>query len=646
MIPFLPSGLSKIFIFLFFFTILFGCGISHAQVKFSTVCPQKKIGKNETFEVQFKVENASHVENITPPSFKNFNVVGGPNQESGMTSINGKVNQYVCIGYYLQPKSTGKFSIGPASALADGKKLSSAPVTIEVTNASTSQSNQSAPPSNPLSPFSNFGFDFPSPSPTHQFDDYILKPRENPGDKVKKDLFIKLDVNKTDCFVGQPIIVSYKLYTRLRSESTITDAPSFNGFSVSDLDVNSNNESIEKYNGRHYSVYTLRKVQLYPLQAGDITLDPLVAKNTVTFIKSDYANSQNGEQFYDMLENFADATTPENGIVEKTVTLKSKPVIIHVKPLPADHKPASFKGTVGNFTIQSSLEKNNITTDDAGNLIVTISGEGNIQLINAPKINWPEGIDGYEAKVKDDVDKTSVPMKGSKTFTYPFTINKPGSYKIDSVSFSYFDPSTSSYKTLHTGPLVLQVKKGTGVSNSLYAKNSTKNTPAQQSFFDHNLFDYIMGIVLFIILFLFVFFMINKKKKRKNILAKNILAGEIETTTTEKEPEFIIPENPLLAAHEKLLEADGIQFYQVLDTSLKKYLSAKFKVPLEELDKKRLNEELDKCNVGLGSSLMLNSLMEEVEMNLYAPPANTNHLKTVYEKASEVVSLLDKQVCN
>ena len=92
------------------------------------------------------------------------------------------------------------------------------------------------------------------------------------------------------------------------------------------------------------------------------------------------------------------------------------------------------------FQFNLHLEKNNITTDDAGNLKVIISGQGNIQLVNAPKIIWPEGIDGYEAKVTDNVDKSAVPMKGSKVFTFPFTVSKAGDYKIDSISFSYFDP--------------------------------------------------------------------------------------------------------------------------------------------------------------------------------------------------------------
>ena len=86
-------------------------------------------------------------------------------------------------------------------------------------------------------------FDFPPEPAVHRFDDYILKKGENVNDKVQKNLFVKLDVSKTSCFVGEPITASYKLYTRLRSETNITSAPSFNGFSVSELELNNNNSA-------------------------------------------------------------------------------------------------------------------------------------------------------------------------------------------------------------------------------------------------------------------------------------------------------------------------------------------------------------------------------------------------------------------
>jgi hypothetical protein len=187
---------------------------------------------------------------------------------------------------------------------------------------------------------------------------------------------------------------------------------------------------------------------------------------------------------------------------------------------------------------------------------------------------------------------------------------------------------------------MVQVIKGTGTSNNQVTKNvsvTNKHT------FVPTTFDLLAAIVLLAAIILMLLLWINKKNKNKDVLAKNVLLDDLKNKREEKLPEFIIPEDTLLAAHEKLVEQDGGGFYRVLDHSLKKYLSAKFKVPAEELNKKRINEELDKCNVGLGTSLLLNSLLEEIEMNLYAPPADANHLNGVFEKASEVVSLLDKQ---
>src|SRR5437868_4361561 len=188
MIKCLLKGFAAFF-FIVIFSAVTGNYTSFAQARFIAVCPQKKIGKNDYLQVQFKVENASN---------------------------------------------------------------------IEVTNASSSTANNSAAP---LSPFANLNFDFPSEPSTHRFEDYILKKGESVNDKVQKSLFIKLDVSKTSCFVGEPIIASYKLYTRLRSETTVTNAPSFDGFSVSELEINDHNAAgVEKYNGREYNVYTLRKV--------------------------------------------------------------------------------------------------------------------------------------------------------------------------------------------------------------------------------------------------------------------------------------------------------------------------------------------------------------------------------------------------
>ncbi len=641
MVKYLQREFAKPLLLLF---SVFGWYYIYAQANFVAVCPQKKIGKNDYLQIEFRMENASDVENIDPPSFKNFSVVSGPNQASSSSDINGKMDQSVSVSFVLKPNGPGNYTIPSATAKADGKEFHTDPVNVQVTN-SSAVSSASSSLANSLAPLANFNFDFPDEPTGDDYDDYVLKKGENINDKIKKDLFLKADVSKTNCYVSEPIVVTFKLYTRLRLQTTVTDEPSFNGFSVSDIDLNSHNSSFkERYNGRDYNVYVLRKVQLFPSGAGTIKIDPLVTEDDVTFIKQDYAGSQSGDPFMDMMQNFANAMPQSGSLVQQHVTIKSEPVEITVKPLPDTGKPANFKGAVGNFTFQSSLQKNNFTTDDADNLKVTIAGTGNIQMVNAPKINWPQGIDGYDAQISDTTDKNAVPLRGTKIFAYPFTVSKAGTYTIPAVSFSFFDPQTGTYKDLTSGPFTITVTQGKGIhSNPLLNAVVAKDSTGVWDIIKHYAVYLIIGLILLAAIIYWIF-------KRTEPSQKSATNDTVETKKENGEvaeqmqpEEKVIPVNPLEEAQQKLNEGNSTAFYHAMDISIRKYLSEKFNVPANELAKKRINDELDKRNVGLGTSLRLSSLMERIDLNLYAPPGSANEMTNVYEKASEVISLLDKQ---
>ena len=635
----LLKPVQKLFPF-FAFLLVFSAGnIVYAQAKFTVVCRDKKIGINDLLQIEFRLENAVNVETIIPPLFKGFDVVNGPNQESSTSIINGQKSQYVSIGFFLQPHGIGSFKIGPAKAKADGKEFTTSSIKVEVVKETPGLPPANQP--NNSSPFSGYNFDFPVAPSTSQFDDFILKDGENSDEKIKKNIFVKLDVNKNECYVGEPITASYKLYTRLNSESTITEAPSFNGFSVSDFDL-SQNSTIETYNGRKYNVYVLRKVQLYPLQSGDINLDPVVSENKVTFIKGEYANARSGAYFYDLLQDFASNSADANSIITKNVKLKSAPLTIHVKPLPAVNKPLNFKGAVGHFTMTATLKNKNISTDDAGSLEIMISGSGNIQLINSPVIYWPEGIEHFDATVKDNIDKSVTPMKGSKIFTIPFVVSKEGNYSIDSISFSYFDPAISTYKMIKTKPVLLTVTKGSGIP-----KNDLKQGPKQESgrFLSGTSIEIIAGILLFLGIIMFILRTRGRRRNNKSELEKNVKLDEIKNRSSAKEENFEIPKNVLLEAHQKLIQQDHVNFFPVLHTSLKKYFAHKFKISEQDISRKTINEQLDQCNASLNTSLMTNQLLDDIELNLYAKPDKEAQLCSIFERASEVVSLLDKQVC-
>ena len=636
----LRSGIYKSNFSFLVFCFVFQININAvAQVKFSAVCPNKQIGKNQYLQVQYIVENAANVEQITPPPFKNFSIVSGPNQQSGMSNINGNVKQYIALEYILKPQRTGNFTFGPGTALADGKTFRSNSLSVVVSN----KSSGSSPGVTTISPFASITESLPTPG-LHQFDDYILHKGENIPEKIKKNLFINISVSKNACYVGAPIVASYKLYTRLNSESNLIKSPSFNGFSVVEMELPENYTlSTEKYHGREYKVYTLRRVQLYPLQQGTVELEPIEVENRITFLKDEYANSQKGDMFYDMLRQFADATAPGEAVEEQKITIQSKPLSITVNPLPDLNRPKEFKGAVGDFILTAEVKKNNMTTDEAGNLAVSILGRGNMQMINEPSIAWPDGIEAFEPKLSENIDKTVVPLKGRKIFNYPFTVSRPGKYLIPSISFSYFDVTTQSYKTVSTKPLNVTVKKGKGVRPLIagHLINIDKTRPS-------TLGDKLFSLRWFLLAILFalggLMFWLTKRKKKDTPMATTV---KKESADPEKATEIVeaeIPKNPLFEAEEMLLENNSPRFYRVINSCLRKYLAHKLDFPEKELNKKNLNELLDKHNVGIGTTLMLTSLLENIELNLYAPLSPANQMQEVYEKASEVVSLLDKQV--
>lgn len=599
-----------------------------SQIKFSAIANETKIGLNDLVQIQYKIENAKSIQRIDPPSFDNFYVVSGPNKETGMSSINGNVSTYAAISYILKPKKKGSFKIPPVTAEADGRQLKCNAVTIQVVQggnmAGRAQSPSIVPPS--------FATPLPDRTPA---DDYILRPGEDADAKIKKNLFIKLVANKTSCYVGEPIVVSFNLYTRLRSETNVTDAPSFNGFSVVDMDANQNAIQ-EKINGKTYSCYVLRKVQLYPLQSGSFTLTPLEAVNNVTFLKYN-ANPVNGNDlFMQFMQDFGGNVLSPGDYIQKSAKLKSNSLTITVKPLPTGNVPPTFRGAVGNFSIQTNLAKEHLSTDDAGDLQIKILGSGNFNMVNTPAVKWPDGIDAYDPKIKEEINKQEVPLQGNKVFNIPFTVKEPGDYSIPPVYFSWFNPESGKYETGKTEPIAFRVSKG----KNIIPKNKVVHKAT--NFLSVNNLEWIGGGVLVSGLLIALVFVFMKKKNKESDLETQVKLDDLKS---ERPEEDIVPGNPLAEVHEKLVSEDADGFYQELKQALEVYLSRRLKFPLHSFSKETVMQKLDACNVGVGTSKLFESLMQEIELGLYARHSHVSQMRNLYEKTAELVSLLNKQIC-
>ncbi|MBK7557473.1 MAG: BatD family protein [Chitinophagaceae bacterium] len=214
--------------------------------------------------------------------------------------------------------------------------------------------------------------------------------------------------------------VTYKLYTRLKSESNLVKNPSFNGFSVLDLQLPNDmgGYSIEKFDGREYNVYNIRKVQLYPLLPGNLELGTAEIENKIIFIKAEYANQQSGGM-NDVFRDFANAAIPAEGIEEQKVILQNKPTSVLVKSLPEENKPAGFKGAVGKFTIESRVLQNNFSTDDAGNMAIIISGAGNLNDHHRDPISGDFGVFDSGQPTTCIKEQCPVSARGENGFELP-----------------------------------------------------------------------------------------------------------------------------------------------------------------------------------------------------------------------------------
>lgn len=407
---------------------------SNGQLSFQIIPSATTIGKEDVLEVSFELSGSMEVSNFKEPLFAQWKVLSGPSLSSEQVSVNGKTTSSVKYLYSLQPLATGTLKIPATSIVAQGKTINCSAYSITVKNvhhlASAKNTASSLQP--PASFFQEDMMGAPEIDKAA-----LLKPGESIASKIKNNLFVKIVTNKTTCFVGEPLLVEYKLYSRLHTQSKVSKQPSFSGCSVYEMTTQDQAPQTEKVKGIDYQTYTIRKVQLFPLQSGDLILDSASVENEVTFFRQKGSGN-------------ADAET-------KTITVSNDPLIIHVKEFPKTNKPADFNGTIGDFSIKAELSKLIDTADENNTLEITIQGNGNFQTINCPKIEWPIHTDFFDNVEKTEINKLVFPASGTKLFSIPFVAKKAGKLIIPPIKFSYIDIYTAQYKTISSDSIIVDI---------------------------------------------------------------------------------------------------------------------------------------------------------------------------------------------
>ena len=582
-----------------FYISLFICLLSISLVAQEATLKAKvsknKLGVNQRLRIEFSIDKQGG-DNFSPPNFTNFKVVGGPSQSVSQSWINGKVTFSQSYTYIIQPKRKGAFSIASASIKIGGKFIKSEPVKIIVLDAVEI-------PKNPNDP------------------NYV----------AQQNIHLVAEISKANPFVGEGIYVEYRLYVSENVsvyDTSISEAPKYNGFWNQDIKVNGFPVKMGKYNGENYRYIVLQKALLIPTKTGKLSVDPM-RMDIVIGVPSGRADF------------FGNAIT--KNIRREFASTKK---IIRPKALPLEGKPANFIGAVGNFNFSVALSKDVLKANETSQVQVKISGKGNLKLFELPAVETPAELEMYQPERKERIRVNASGISGAVTDTYTVVPLFKGKYKIPSISFSYFNPREKKYKTIATEDFFVNVKEGkelitvdtssvrkqevvaTGKNFRYIATKTNFITTKKIDFFKSNLF-YILFLLPLIAIPIGVF--IGKKNEERS----NDIVGN-KTRKAEK-----LAKKYLSKAQKQLGKKEA--FYEALERALHNYLKAKLGIETAEISKERITEILKDKNIASATIYQFIEVLKNSDFARYTPFTSTQ-MKEEFERAKAVIIQLDKQL--
>jgi len=582
---------------IFILFILMGIGVQ-AQVSFVVKASKKTLGINERLRIDFEMNEDG--DNFVPPSFKGFNVVGGPNQSISNSWINGKRSYSKTYSYFLAPKSQGTFSINQATIEIDDQIYKTTPLKIIITEA-------------------------------------VSKPKDgNSADYVaSENVHLIAEVSKSNPFLNEAITIVYKLY--VSNDVSITrswqelDTPKFQDFWSQYIEEKREQQIYETtYEGKPYRYVILKKAVLYPQKTGELTIEPLTLDVPI-----------------DVQGNTRDIFGRRRMTrVNRTISAGKR--IINVKPLPTEGRPDDFSGAVGNFNFSVSVNKTMLDANEALELKIRTKGIGNLKLFNLPSLTLPSSLEVYEP-VRDN--KVAINIKGMNGFisdTYTIIPQYKGSYPIRPISFSYFDVTSAKYKTIISDEIVVKVQNGP-VPNQLTEVNKSLSTENDLSL-TNNQFKYIKTSTKFISINDLVFFKTFKfwcllsipfvfipiiiligNTRRKRL---NDIEGKRYRIATRLAKKYLSEAKNNIGKQEL--------FYDSLERALHNYLKAKLAIVTSEFSKEKIIELLTDRKVEKNVVSDFEGLLKSCEFARYTPTSNVA-IQQDYNKAVKVISSIDKQ---
>lgn len=582
------------------------------------------VAVNEQFNVTFIIEGEKSPSDFQWSSGDDFQLVWGPQKgsSSSIQIINGKrsSSHQTTFTYILIPKATGTFQLPAATALLSGDRISSTQASIQVVSdgASSSQSSgKNGGKSSGGGQTSSTGS----------------------GEISSNDLFMRLSLSRTEVVIGEPITATLKIYQRANVVGfENAKFPTFNGFWSQETYVPNNIEfKRESLDDKIYNTAVLRTYVLIPQQSGTITIDPA---ELVCLVNIRTAPSTSNSLFDSFFQD-------EYRTIRKRVTTPA--VKVKVNPLPAG-QPASFGGGVGNFGISARLTTDNLKTHDAASLIITVSGRGNVALLEEPKVNFPPDFEVYDTKTTENTDKSNGGTSGSKSFEYPFIPRSHGDFTIDPVEYSYYDVNAGKYVTLRTEPLHVKVAKGKGGdSTPVTTVNSGVERKDVKSLADDIRFiftgkpglsgsgSFFVGSVFFWILLALMILGATSVY----LAFRKVAAMRADVAGTKNRRATKMAQKRLKLAGEYLDKNLYAAFYEELHKALIGFVSDKLNMDMSEISKDNIASALTDGGVSEEQTKAFTDLLDACEFARYSPDGGNEAMRSHYDAALKVISSID-----
>lgn len=585
------------FVAILFMAIVLNAQNNDESVTFEMELSKDKLGLNERLRVDFTMNRDG--DNFNPPDFNGFRVLMGPSQSISSSWVNGVRSFSKTYSYTLAPTARGKFTISQATIVIKGTTYKSLPKEVEVTAA----------------------VDRPDGEKTVD-------------DVADESLHLVAEVSKTSPYLNEAVTVVYKLYASPNIDVTnfrALDNPKYNNFWSQDMPVTKYNIENATYDGKPYRSVILKRVVLYPQRTGELELEPLSLDVSLQV-------PTNKRDFFGRRE-----------LAQANKTVSAGKRTIRVKALPTEGKPADFSGAVGEFDFFVTPSKTHLNASESLQAVVSINGKGNLKLFEIPKLNLPSSLEVYDPEYSESVRTTLSGMEGKVMNSYTVVPTFRGKYPIPSISFSYFNPKTEKYHTLSSKEVMINVLEGptSGAVSTEAPSGGTKQlvvATADQFVFNklHSNLSAISAKPFFGSPAFYIWWLMPLALIPLAILfgrKREAIASDVEGNKIKRANRLA---RKYLSASKKALGSKD-SFYVALEKALHNYLKAKLKIETSEFSKDKIAALLEEKNADEATKNGFIELLENCEMARYSPFSEVQ-MQQDYDKASEVISQLDKQI--